>query len=139
MSKTLIGAAVASAAIALYGMAGTIEGRIAPVLSEAEIEVSPYGDRKWLEVSGTARRNRMCTLLHLEWRLDESHATLVSRLSSRTATSIDEGVKRRGDFEFGPILLLATERQVGNSYARTFHRCHPFWITRSTFWVGPRA
>lgn len=131
MSRVLI--SVFPGMLTLFGsvFGGQIEGRVFPVVRDTQVtRIEAEGTTRSL-VWGSSRRLRDCSFVRLEWRIGiPVHYTVIDLMFL-------EGSKvRHGSiFDFGPWQLHATPEQLAyRSFAKIVHRCHPFWLTETSFY-----
>ena len=108
-----------------------IEGYLFPV--SANVRITSYLPKilGWTEISGAADKLRSCNFDRLEWFL-ENDGSIV-----RAEVNFLERTKARpsGDFNWGPWAVRLEAREIETkSTAYVYHRCHPFWLTRTQFW-----
>lgn len=111
-----------------------IETRFFPVSSTFTPTLVQMSGVDQSRLEGFATKHRGCTFLGLDWYIG-----IQGEGASRVSSSFLDRPQIRS-----PGVLSWTDLRVGlnpvelcgHSYAYVEHSCHPFWITRSLFFVG---
>jgi len=120
--------------MALWPLAATIgpkiEGSIFPVAAGTQITVYEAVDEAWTDVYGYSRKIRECEFHHIEWSYEKDKKRVFADVVIKEPTKARGG----GEFSFGAWSVKLTPDQIRqDSRATTYHRCHPFWLTETTF------
>lgn len=119
--------------LTLFGsvFGGQIEGRFFPVVRDTHVTRIEADGTSRSFIWGSSRLLRDCSFVRLEWRIGIPVNYAVIDLMLLEGSKV-----RRGSmFDFGPWQLHATPRQLANrSFATIIHRCHPFWLTETSFY-----
>lgn len=112
---------------------GKAEGSMFPVVADVEllkVEKTPYGTI----IEGTARKERPCDFLKVEWFLNTKDGISPARMRSLEGTK----VRPTGDFKFGPwVVALTPDELLTSSSSQVRHRCHWFFPTITRFYAPP--
>ncbi|WP_424967346.1 hypothetical protein [Dinoroseobacter sp. S375] len=123
---------VGVAAATLRPVAGGVEGRLFPVVKRAQItSVDALGETRSV-IYGTSSRLRSCAFRRVDFFLGTPEANARVDLDMRETSKVRPG----GEFDFGPWLVQLTPDQFPRAFAVVKHRCHPFWLTESLFYLG---
>lgn len=126
MSRFLSGILAGVFTFFVLSNGGKIEGMVSPVVVGAHIVGAQYVNATTTRVRVYAQKRRECSFDSVSW---ESEAGV------RADITFEEGLRERsmGLLELGPWLLQMSKVQLETSEAWVFHRCHPFWLTRTRF------
>ncbi len=130
MTKVLAAFLTAAFLMFINAFAGGVEGLIFPVVDRATITSTQAVDLTATRIHGRSYKRRNCTFVRLEWYVGNRDANVL------VDVVFEEGSHLRpsGEMAFGPWLLHLTPRQMADtSFAVVYHRCHPFWLTRTSF------
>lgn len=129
--KSLFFVVMGAMVVSIFGVyGGKVEGRIAPVVVDAEITrmeaVGETATRFW----GSFEKARDCQFDSIAFYLgaegDGPRADFVFEEAAET--------RAPGAENFGPWLVQLTPDQLRNrSFAIVYHRCHPLWLTETRF------
>lgn len=114
---------------------GAVEGRIMPVAQAVAITgMEPVG-RGRTRIWGEGAKFRDCSFVNMGWRLGGRYSGVVAEVEFEEPTKDRDN----GRFSFGPWLVHLTPEETLSSTAVTQHRCHPFWLTETTFFFPAAA
>jgi len=118
-------------AVFLWHNMPIIEGRLLPVVSVANLDVSQDKDANgWAEISGSFDKLRDCSFDTLEWfMIGEKSDSRIAVVFGTTA-SHGKGIVRFNDWQ----LQMPYEQVKNKSYAVAYHRCNPLWKTQTKFY-----
>jgi len=109
-----------------------IEGRLFPVVVSTELTKITEEDETHSMIYGTSRKIRKCSFYKMEWYYGSPRGENVLvplEVMERSR------IRDNGEFTFGPWMLnLDKELARKESFAIVYHRCHPFWMTKTHFW-----
>lgn len=109
-----------------------VESKYFPVVSDFTVSRLEMTDEGNTNISGKYYRNRDCVLLHAEWELITKDGLSEIPIPRYNTTVTDRDV---GWNEFKDIILFIRPQDFKTTVSGTaYYRCHPFWITVTTFY-----
>lgn len=118
----------------IWGYGSLIESRFYPVVSQARIHSYESLEGSQTKLAFSATKFRECIFLKAEWFVGEQGGR-AARVSSRFIDKPTVRGKGRHSWQ-GMIVDLPESLIRESSYAIVYHNCHPFWTTRTTFFIG---
>lgn len=110
---------------------GVIEGKIFPVITNVEVEVTSNFPNS--SISGTYFKNRICDLEEIRWYIVAENGYKI-RIKTNDIP-IDKRFFEPGIQSFGPInVKFPSEFLVKNSEVVLVSSCHPIWYTFTTIY-----
>lgn len=109
-----------------------LEGSLLPVFDEITIKRLETASEDSVRVWGSGRKIRAhCEYKGIEWNVGDTIT------SADAPVIIEERSKARssGNFDFGPwVIKVKLDDFERNSFSYTYHKCHPFYLTKTKFY-----
>jgi hypothetical protein len=122
----------------LFFVVGPVaETRFWPVLGKLEVTYVSAYDAKSSHVSVQFRKIRDCEYIGMSWFRIDPNGSLerVSMILLRNPHDTSSPNRPVGRFSAGPWhVFIPADELLEVSMVEVFHRCHPFWTTRTHFY-----
>jgi len=113
-----------------------VEPRIFPVITPPGLILTsnqPTDDGRRI-IYTEFTKDRECEFLVLKW-FDQSGREVGFEFREELPDEFAGGLTRPlGEHEAGPWIVYSNN--IDNTYSKSYHKCHPFWTTVSTVFVG---
>lgn len=121
----------------VYAIGPTLETRFFPVVSKLQILSIASTKSGQTEVTAAFRKLRDCEYVGLAWyvgrQTDDMERVTVQLMRDPNDTSSPN--RPVGYQKAGPWVIGIPPYDVrNNSFARLYHRCHPFWTSTTDFY-----
>lgn len=137
--KTLLGSVIIGALIfSVIHLGPVVERSYFPVVSKLRIiELTPEPRTGHARVMAEFTKFRDCEYIGIAWYrgtpaigFERVPVILQRQVGDNSSPNRPIGTQRSGPW----IIGMPIHEIDGNSFAQLFHRCHPFWLSRTDFY-----
>jgi hypothetical protein len=122
----------------VYSVGPLIETRLFPVVGKLQILTMTDDPQGNTVVDVAFDKRRDCEYVGLAWfrgRHDSELGFMRVAVVTRAASDTSNPNRPTGRQQAGPWTIAVPPAEIAsNSFAVLYHRCHPFWITRTEFY-----